>query len=127
MLYADKMNENTSGGFLHGRLSPPNSSAASTSTVSATLPHPRNHPLKTGGSKESTFIRFVDQSLLKIQRRYAKRGEDALEEEQDDPNAIGYKTFAEAAKDLEKLVDLIWVSGTRKHSLRFYEARFHCG
>jgi hypothetical protein len=79
------------------------------------LPHPRDQPLKPGGSKQSAFIRIVDQSLLKIQRRYAKRGEDALEQEGDSPGAVGYRNFAEAAQDIEKLVDLIWVSGTRKH------------
>lgn len=110
------MSEETSGGFF-GRLSPPVSPQASPSTVAATLPHSREHPLKTGGSKESTFIRFVDQNLLKIQRRYAKRGESDVERQNDTPDGIGYRSFAEAARDIEKLVDLIWVSGTRKFFL----------
>lgn len=75
--------------------------------------------MKTGSSKESTFIRFVDQSLLKIQRRYAKRGETPQEQHGDSPDAIGYRSFAEAARDVEKLVDLIWVSGTRELSVIF--------
>ena len=57
------------------------------------------------------MIRVVDQSLLKIQRRYAKREEEAREMETD-PDA-GYGAFSEAAQDIEKLVDLVWISGTR--------------
>jgi hypothetical protein len=100
---------------LQARLSPPASSHASTSAFTATLPHPRDHPLKAGGNKEATLIRVVDQSLLKIQRRYAKREEEVREKEAD-PDAMGYRSFSEAASDIEKLVDLIWVSGTRKYT-----------
>jgi hypothetical protein len=54
----------------------------------------------------------VDQGILKIQRRFAKRGsEDADKGEKDD--AKGYGNFPEFAKDVEALIDLIWVSGTR--------------
>jgi hypothetical protein len=92
---------------------------ASNSTAHATLPISREHPLKSGGAKESTFIRFVDQGILKIQRRYAKRGsEEADEGEKKD--ARGYETFTELAKDVERLIDLIWVSGTRTSS--FFQA-----
>jgi hypothetical protein len=57
------------------------------------------------------MIRVVDQSLLNIQRRYAKR-EDEARETETDPDA-GYGAFSEAARDIEKLVDLVWISGTR--------------
>lgn len=94
-------------------LSPPQSSTASVSTAHATLPHAREHPLKSGGSKESSFIRFVDQGIQKIQRRFAKRGSNEADtgEEED---AKGYASFSEFAKDTEALVDLVWVSGTRE-------------
>src|SRR5579871_2882684 len=98
------MNE---GGFLQDRLSTPVSPNASTSASTATLPHPRDHPLKAGGSKDSTLIRVIDQSILKIQRRYAKR-EEELRETETDPDVIGYTSFSDAARDIEKLVDLIW-------------------
>ena len=112
------MADETSGGFFPGLQSPATSYTASTSTISETLPHPRDHPLKKGGSKESSFIRFVDQSLLKIQRRYAKRGDAELDVEQKggDGSGHGYRSFAEAAGDIEKVVDLVWVSGTRMYS-----------
>jgi hypothetical protein len=55
----------------------------------------------------------VDQGILKIQRRFAKRGsEDADRGEKED--AKGYASFSEFAKDVEALIDLIWVSGTRR-------------
>src|ERR1700759_2014287 len=61
------------GGFMEpALLSPPPSSHASSSAASA-LPRPRNSPLKAGGSKESSLIRYVDQGILHIQRRFAKR------------------------------------------------------
>jgi hypothetical protein len=100
------------GGFIQDRLSTPASLHDSTSASTATLPHPRDHPLKAGGSKESALIRVIDQSLLKIQRRYAKR-EQELREMETDPDAMGYRDFSQAAEDIEKLVDLIWISGTR--------------
>lgn len=120
------------GGFLP--YSPPPSSVAS-SSAKAVLPHPRASPLKPGGSKESSFIRFVDQQLLGIQRKFAKRHAapgtsavqndelgrmidvdehaprlDKSEQWQDVP---GYKNFAEAARDIEELIGVVWVSGTR--------------
>lgn len=54
----------------------------------------------------------MDQGILKIQRRFAKRGsEDADKGEKEE--AKGYANFAEFAKDVEALIDMIWVSGTR--------------
>ena len=103
------------GGFLPDRLSTPASPHASTSSFTATLPHPRDHPLKAGGSKESALIRLIDQSLLKIQRCYAKR-EEELRDTETDPDEMGYRSFSEASRDIEKLVDLIWICGSRKSS-----------
>ena len=97
-------------------LSPPQSSIASTSTVSATLPFPRQHPLKAGGTKESTLIRFIDDGIIKIKRRYAKRGAEDLDVGEK-LEARGYKSFQEVAKDMERLFDLIWVSGTRMYCM----------
>lgn len=100
------------GGFLpDAYLSPPPSSVASLSTISVSLPNPRAHPLKPGGTKESTFIRFIDQGILRIERRYAKRGTE-MADKQEDASTRGYEGFQEAARDIEKLFDLIWVSGT---------------
>lgn len=55
----------------------------------------------------------MDQGILKIQRRFAKRGsEDADRGDKED--AKGYASFSEFAKDVAALIDLIWVSGTRR-------------
>ncbi|KAG8630401.1 hypothetical protein KVT40_002020 [Elsinoe batatas] len=126
-----KSSMNHSGGFLPH--SPPPSSVASFRQSNA-LPLPRSSPLKPGGSKESSFIRFVDQQILYIQRRFAKRDTrldagaretdeqgrsidsgiasiklDKLEQWQDVP---GYTTFGEASRNVEELLGIIWISGT---------------
>lgn len=106
-----------SGGFL---LSPPPSSVTSAITnANSELPHPRSTPLKPGGSKESAFIRYVDDRLLQIQRRFAKRETPSIngDDAQRDAAAIwdsvqGYKSMREACKDLEELMGVVWVSGT---------------
>ncbi|KAI5248027.1 hypothetical protein E4T42_05799 [Aureobasidium subglaciale] len=123
------------GGFVP--LSPPPSSVASSNTPNS-LPQPRRTPLKPGGTKESRLIRHVDQQLLHIQRRFAKRDpalghegvremdeEGRMIEQLDDPatekrlqrseewnDVQGYSGFAEAARDVEELIGVIWVSGT---------------
>lgn len=77
------------------------------------LPTQRSSPLKPGSSKESGFIEYVDQKLLNISRRYEKRF-DAQLEFSSDIGGKGYERFVEVAKDLSAIVDVVWVSGTRK-------------
>jgi hypothetical protein len=104
------------GGFL---LSPPASSTIS-SIANPTLPHPRNSPLRPGGSKESTFIRHVDQQVLHIRRRFAKRTSPQtaqlsdIDRDKADTwgDVKGYASMKEACKDVEDLLNVIWVSGT---------------
>jgi hypothetical protein len=107
-----------SGGFI---LSPPPSSITSSlAHGAASLPHPRNTPLKAGGSKESTFIRYVDTRLLHIQRRFAKRttlshaglSDEGREDADTWGDVKGYANMKEACHDVEELVDMVWVSGT---------------
>ncbi|KAK4690179.1 hypothetical protein P7C71_g6542, partial [Lecanoromycetidae sp. Uapishka_2] len=102
------------GGFLQPDLpSPPPSSATSISTVTSVLPSPRHTPLKPGSGKESSFIDYVDKKLLGISRRYEKRFNKDLEEEKtSDVEGRGYTSFGELAKDLENIVNVVWVSGT---------------
>jgi len=107
-----------SGGFI---LSPPPSSVAPSSTsATSSLPHPRATPLRPGGSKESTFIRYVDQRILHIQRRFAKRtsptGSGLSDVDRDKADSWGdvkgYGSMRAACEDVEELVGVIWVSGT---------------
>ncbi|KAF4556077.1 Hypothetical protein D9617_1g079520 [Elsinoe fawcettii] len=122
---------NQAGGFLP--YSPAPSSVAS-SRQSSALPLPRASPLKPGGSKESSFIRFVDQQILYIQRRFAKRDAGAgfdlpevdeqgrsvdagiaaikLDKSEQWQDVPGYQNFAEAARNVEELMGVVWVSGT---------------
>jgi hypothetical protein len=123
------------GGFVP--LSPAPSSVASSNTPNS-LPQPRRTPLKPGGTKESRLIRHVDQQLLHIQRRFAKRDpslghggvremdeEGRMIEQLNDPatekrlqqseewnDVQGYSGFGEAAKDVDELIAVIWISGT---------------
>lgn len=108
------MSNADAGGFLpSGILSPPFSTHSSSTIGSTALPHPRSSPLKTGGPKESSFIRFVDQGIQNIQRRFANRGDDELGE-RTDPDVKGYVGFAEVEADMKRIIDLIWISGTRR-------------
>ena len=102
-------------------LSPPASSVTSASTVSTSkLPHPRGTPLRAGGSKESAFIRHVDQQILHIQRRFAKRtsptgnGLSDIDKDKADEwgDVRGYSSMRQACTDIEDLVGVVWVSGT---------------
>ena len=57
----------------------------------------------------------MDQSINRINRRFAKRhiqdeDEDAADGSQE--RVHGYKSFREAGRDMERLVGLVWVSGT---------------
>lgn len=61
----------------------------------------------------------MDQGILNVARRYAKRFSAQLEdgpvEEGVDADAAGrgYEEFGDVARDVEELVDVVWVSGTR--------------
>ena len=102
------------GGFLQSALFTPPPSDAASSTY-ATLPHPRSHPLKPGSSKESSFIAYVDRKLLDISRRHETRHYDEHEGDLESTHGDkGYKSFVDVAGDFEKVIDVVWVSGTRK-------------
>jgi hypothetical protein len=94
---------------------PPASSVAPSQHASP-LPQPRRHPLKPGGPKESELIRYLDHSINNVQKRVDNRVSNrkikpALGE------VGGYGAFAEVAKDLDGLVDVVWVSGSRTVTL----------
>ncbi|KAJ0420427.1 hypothetical protein BJY00DRAFT_139583 [Aspergillus carlsbadensis] len=119
-----------SGGFMPSSVLSP---ALSTSTVTPSqLPKQRSHPLRAGSQKEATVINHVDKSILAINRRHAKKFSSAFE--QPSPGAQcgglprgsdgqkevdvetekerGYESFKEVARDVESLVDVLWVSGS---------------
>ena len=66
--------------------------------------------------KETTLINHVDKTILAINRRHAKKFSSRYEAENQDeqPSERGYENFKEVVSDIEPVVDLIWVSGTRR-------------
>ncbi|KAF1851390.1 uncharacterized protein K460DRAFT_253869, partial [Cucurbitaria berberidis CBS 394.84] len=75
------------------------------------LPQPRRHPLKPGGPKESELIRYLDHAINSIQKRVDNR----VTHKQVKPapgQEEGYSAFWQAAKDVDGLVDVVWVSGS---------------
>lgn len=98
-----------------GILTPPASSVAPSQHASP-LPQPRRKPLQPGGPKESELIRYLDHGLNNVQKNVDNRvthrkmkptvGEEA-----------GYSSFSEVARDLDALVDVVWVSGSRRAPL----------
>lgn len=105
----------TDGGFLpqerSGFSSPPFTTSSNTATL---LPRSRSIPLKPGSTKESNLILYVDQKLLEMSRRYEKRFNLGFEgEPARTTDDLGYGSFDQVAKDLEYVVDVVWVSGTR--------------
>ncbi|KAH6643017.1 hypothetical protein C7974DRAFT_114882 [Boeremia exigua] len=88
---------------------PPSSSIASQHP--SPLPQPRRRPLQPGGTKESELIRYLDHGLKQIQKRVdnriTNRKTPALLGQEE-----GYGAFWEVAKQLDGLVDVVWVSGS---------------
>ncbi|KAL9030853.1 MAG: hypothetical protein Q9196_001052 [Gyalolechia fulgens] len=114
------------GGFLPPTLpSPPASSVPASSVNSpapstSILPTPRTRPLKPGSSKESDFIDYIEQKLLAVSRHYENRFTSALSgEENPDIGGRGYKDFGEQVRDLDPVVDVIWISGTPSLQITF--------
>lgn len=76
--------------------------------------------------KETAVINHLDKSILGINRRHAKKfsstygggapngeGEDEGQFEGEGQGERGYESFKEMVRDIEDLVDVVWVSGTR--------------
>ena len=95
--------EASEGASLPPSLPSPAPSDASSAFSYRPLPHPRPSALKPGSRPENSLIAFLDHELLQVSRKYAKKFNDG-----------GYTNAAEIADDLEKLVDLLWVSSTRR-------------
>ncbi len=75
----------------------------------AGLPHPRHHALRAGSAKEDKVRRYLEDQLLHINRRFVKKF--AIAEPGDE--VVGYRTMGELCKELQGLIDILWLSGTR--------------
>jgi hypothetical protein len=65
--------------------------------------------------KETALINHVDKQIQKVNRRHAKKFSSAIDgpDELEDKDERGYESFKEVVKDVEAIIDVIWVSGTR--------------
>lgn len=106
----DSQVQEVGGFFLPSLPSPPNGqSALSRKRVIGNprpLPMPRTSPLRPGSKHETALIRFLDEGLLDITRKYTKKYTSG-----------GYYNIGPLVKDLERLVDLIWLSATRPYTI----------
>jgi len=117
--YTTYMSSNTEpGGFLHPSLpSPPPSSHRSGSIEPSHLPQTRVRPLKPGSAKENSVIYYLDDRLLAISRRYEKRIEERTSDthpSRAEDRSHGYRTFGQLAQEVEAVVDVVWVTASRK-------------
>ncbi|QGA21855.1 hypothetical protein EYB26_009566 [Talaromyces marneffei] len=118
---SDSFRPGEAGGFLNPTLPSPAPSTATNATTATPshLPRQRMHPLKPGGVKESSLINYVDGKILRINRRHAKKfsgviddQNDVDDKDKDEEQAKGYESFKEVVKDIEEVIDVVWVSGT---------------
>ena len=72
--------------------------------------------------KETTVINHLDKSILAVNRRHAKKFSSAYEganaqaqgqTQQGQGSERGYESFKELVREVEGLVDVVWVGGTR--------------
>jgi hypothetical protein len=103
--------DDQAGGFIPQSLpSPAPSSSSNTSRQGSSLPHPRSKSLQPGSNKEDMVRRYVEERLQNTSRRYVKKFGNP--EVGDD--VVGYTSFSEVCKDLDSVVNVLWLSGTRK-------------
>ncbi|KAK7228373.1 hypothetical protein V2G26_000543 [Clonostachys chloroleuca] len=104
--------ETQPGGFIRpwqgtGLASPAPSTASSQHGLSL-LPHPRGKSLQPGSNKEDMVRRYVEDKLLHTSRRYVKKFGDPDVGD----SVVGYKSFSEVCRDLDGVVNVLWLSGT---------------
>ncbi|RJE19697.1 hypothetical protein PHISCL_07972 [Aspergillus sclerotialis] len=105
---------NGAGGFIPPPSASPASSSSASTVTPSHLPRQRSHPLRAGSMKETTLINHVDKTILAINRRHAKKFSSRYEAQDQDQQSSerGYENFKEVVRDIEPVVDLVWVSGT---------------
>jgi hypothetical protein len=67
--------------------------------------------LRAGSAKEDAARRYVEGRLLHVSRRYTKKFQPLEDSRVEDVK--GYESMAQVAKDLEEIIDVVWLSGTR--------------
>ena len=96
----------------NGMLSPADSATSSTAgglQRGGSLPMSRKYPLKPGSQKEIALINYIDDRILRITRRYAKKFSNSTSDADD---TKGYVTFDEVLRDIDAVFQVVWISGT---------------
>ncbi|KAF8444257.1 hypothetical protein BDZ91DRAFT_853803 [Kalaharituber pfeilii] len=107
---ADNADTRETGGFLLPQPSLAKSPGPGSTIVKhpRPLPNPRSVPLKPGRKPEASLIRYLDDALQNISRKYTKKYTPG-----------GYSNIQSIVKDLDVLVDLIWVSSTPNLQIQY--------
>jgi hypothetical protein len=71
--------------------------------------------LQPGSNKEDMVRRYVEERLLHASRRYVKK----FGNPEPGDTVVGYRTFAEVARDFEGIVNVLWLSGTPSLQIPF--------
>lgn len=118
----NNINAQGPGGFLlpSQTLPSPAPSGTPPRSTSGGLPHPRSHPLRAGSAKEEKIRIYVDGQLMYIQRRYVKK----FQPRRPGDDVAGYRAVGELCGDLEALLNIIWLSGTRKDTFFHLPGQF---
>lgn len=98
------------GGFFPSTGLPSPAPSAASSHAASSLPHPRSKSLQPGSNKEDMVRRYVEERLMNTSRRYVKK----FGNPEPGDAVVGYKNFAELARDFEGVVNVLWLSGTRE-------------
>ena len=109
---ADNTIPSNAGGFVPQSLPSPAPTTSSVMSV-AGLPHPRAHALRPGSAKEDQVRNFVSDRMAHMTRRFLKKTGGGSPGNDD---VVGYTSVAELCKDLEEVINIIWLSGTRRYS-----------
>lgn len=78
------------------------------------LPHPRTRALRPNSNKEDMVRNYASAKLMQVARRYVKKFGDPAEAQGDE--VVGYTRFADLCADLDAIVNVLWLSGTREFS-----------
>ncbi|KAK6340433.1 hypothetical protein TWF730_002190 [Orbilia blumenaviensis] len=102
----------------------PSNYSSTASRSSGVLPNQRSTPLKSGSKRESALRNYLDDALLQVSRKFTKKF-PTTEEKSEVENAksqggaaggvgliLGYSDVEPLIEDLERLIGLVWVSGT---------------
>lgn len=101
---------NLEGGFLPQTLpSPAPSNKSNSLSQQSPLPHPRKKALRPGGNLQERVRNQADRILSDVSRRLIRKGSGPSYE----GDSGGYMSVDQLCKDLDGIINTLWLSGTR--------------